>query len=91
MKKMFLTFTLVSFFFGSLMFVSCGGDDTDGTSDNDSTEVVESDAGMVPFDFPTVGTTAKAGEYVLAPSIEFIEDAWTEIEADPEAEPTFIF
>ena len=69
------------------MLVSCGGDDADGTSDNDSTEVVDGadgpQPGEVPFDFPTVGTTAKSGEYVLAPSIDFIDDAWVEIDADP--------
>jgi len=33
--------------------------------------------GKIPYNFPAVATTAKMGEYVLAPSFSFIEDAWT--------------
>jgi len=32
--------------------------------------------GSIPFDFPTVNTTAKEGEYVLAPSLDFLTTAW---------------
>jgi hypothetical protein len=33
--------------------------------------------GAIPFDFPLVNTTAKAGEYVLAPMLQWIEDGFT--------------
>ncbi|OJJ17097.1 hypothetical protein BKI52_30760 [marine bacterium AO1-C] len=32
--------------------------------------------GEIPFDFPTVSTTAKAQEYVLAPMLQWIEDGY---------------
>jgi len=32
--------------------------------------------GEIPFDFPTVNTTAKAQEYVLAPMLQWIEDGY---------------
>lgn len=93
MKKNFFTFAIISIFLSSLMFSSCsGGDDDSNTTDNDSTNVVVDQGpapGEVPFDFPTVGTTAKAGEYVLAPSYSFIEDAWADVADD--VTPSFIF
>lgn len=92
MKKILFTFAIISMFMGSLMLTSCGGDDDNTTTDNDSSNVVTDQGpqpGEVPFDFPMVGTDAVAGEYVLAPSYDFIEDAWEDVAED--ITPSFIF
>ncbi len=90
MKKLFFVFTLVSFIFSSLVFTSCKGDE-DTDNDSDSTEVTDEGPkpGEIPFDFPVVGTDAKSGEYVLAPSLEFIDEAWDEVAEG--TDPTFVF
>jgi len=46
---------------------------------------LDHEPGTIPFDFPTVETTAQAGEYVLTPSNAFIEKAWADNKT------TFIF
>ena len=68
-----------------------GGDDTEETPADDSAEEAEEtedeetedaeeevthEPGEIPFDFPIVGTTAVAGQSVLAPDPETLEDAW---------------
>ncbi len=92
MKKVILVFSMVAFLFGSLVFTSCGGSDTT-SNDNDTTKsdsvVVSHQPGETPFDFPTVGTSAQAGEYVLAPSASFIDDAWEDVANG--STPSFIF
>jgi len=77
-------------FMGSLVLTSCG--DGDDSTDNDSTDVTTDQGpapGEIPLDFPIVGTDAQVGEYVLAPSYDFIEDAWTDVADD--LTPSFIF
>lgn len=82
---------MVTFFFGSLVFTSCGGDADTNDSDSTSNEQVGEGPlpGETPFDFAIVGTDAKAGEYVLAPSYAFIEQAWEDVAN--ETTTTFIF
>lgn len=90
MKKVFLTFTLVAFFFGSILLTACGGNaNNKTTNDEDSTEVTDEvghAVGTIPLDFPAVGTDAVNGDFVLTPSLSFIDDAWK----DPES-ISFIF
>lgn len=79
---------VVMFLFGNILLTSCGGGDKK-TDDKDTTkteEVVKGPKpGEIPYDFPTVGTTSKAGEFVLAPSFAFLEAA------RKDASATFIF
>ncbi len=49
----------------------------DSEGDGDAVTVV-AEPGEVPFDFPATATTAKVGEYVLAPPAEWVEEAFVE-------------
>jgi len=42
----------------------------------DTTLIEEHILGSIPFDFPASSTTSKSGEYILCPSLEFINSAW---------------
>ncbi|MBN2682568.1 MAG: hypothetical protein JXR58_08670 [Bacteroidales bacterium] len=85
MKKTILTFVVALTFIGSTVFVSCSQDKgkegekekKETPKDSVETEVPQGPvAGITPFDFPTVSTSAKAGEFALTPSMAFIERAW---------------
>ncbi|HOZ30801.1 MAG TPA: hypothetical protein PLL66_07775 [Bacteroidales bacterium] len=89
MKKIkFLVIAIVT-----ATFFSCGGGTTTSSDDKDTTsnetEVTNEDDGKVdPFkDFPKDKITAKAGDYVLTPSLNWQVDATKE---GPESQ-TFIF
>lgn len=77
----------------SMLLVGAGCSTTESTEETavdtvtDSVEeqVVEVGPGEVPFDYPTVATTAVAGDYVLAPSRTFVDDAFAETTS------TFVF
>ncbi len=85
------------------VFAACGGggkeetteetttDSTEATTDTpeeQTTEVKKLEVGMTPFDFPTVKTIAKEGEYVLCPSYKM----WTDkIAKDDPTKETYIF
>lgn len=91
MKKLIYNLTFIALLtFSISIFCNCGGN-SKNEQNNDSTIVdntkKERLAGEIPFDFPVVNTTSKAGEYVLCPSKTFIEDAWSEGEENS----TFIF
>ncbi|MBN2777617.1 MAG: hypothetical protein JXR36_08235 [Bacteroidales bacterium] len=76
-------------------FFSCGGgtsetaDDTvKDTTANETESPVKDDGKIDPFkDFPDVGISAKAGDYILTPSLTWQQDATTD---GPES-TTFIF
>ncbi len=82
MNKKILS-SIIIFFFVIFAFTSCKNNkkSSNNTISNiDSLEINENTIrklGEIPYNFPTVTTTAKTGEYVLAPSFSFIEDAWT--------------
>ncbi|MFT4600831.1 MAG: hypothetical protein ACI857_001008 [Arenicella sp.] len=90
MKKKLLVIGMSAF-----VLASCGGADesTDSTESNEAadtsaTEEVVEDGVINPFpDFPTTGTIAAAGDYVLTPSITWQQDATS---GDAESQ-TFIF
>jgi len=75
-----LLFSIIVFLL--LVIVSC--ENNKNSSNNsvlniDSSEMKKTTkqrAGEIPFNFPVVRTSAKQGEYVLAPSFSFLEDAW---------------
>ncbi len=70
-------FSITIFYLVSTLFLFNNCDNND---DNSDTIIEKEDSsirnGKIPFDFPVVTTTAKSGEYVLAPSLLFVEDAW---------------
>ncbi len=83
----------------TLSFAACTGEEkTDETKDKDdktveeteeneeTTEEVTHEPGEIPFDYPTVATTAKAGDTVLVPPMETLEEAWAN-----EGSAVFIF
>jgi len=88
MKFLFVALIVATFF-------SCGGgsttssDETDkDTTANDTEMTTEDDGKIDPFkDFPDVQTTAKAGDYILTPSLTWQQDATND---GPES-TTFIF
>lgn len=52
---------------------------TTNTETTDDSMAITADPGQSPFlEYPRVGTTAKVGEYVLAPSRAFIDEAFEE-------------
>ena len=87
-----------SFLFSGLlvfMLASCGGStNTNSTDDDaDTTEVVVTEdgelaPGMIPWDFPTVGITANAGDNILCPGFKMYEESLAE---ENPLEETYIF
>lgn len=77
-KQLFPSIILIIFI---LSIASCknSSNENNNNSDTDSvsvnTEVSDNKTGKIHLDFPAVSTTAKAGDYVLAPSLSFLEDA----------------
>ncbi|MCU0444230.1 MAG: hypothetical protein MUE85_04875 [Microscillaceae bacterium] len=103
MKTNTLLYSVISFLLIATLFACGGGGKEKATEETTKTDSVASksenkteekketkklEAGMTPFDFPTVKTFAKEGDYVLCPSYKmWIDKIATE---DPTKE-TYIF
>ncbi len=62
---------------GTLLITSCGGGTEKKNSKTDTVKTAEvKEIGIIPLDFPAVSTTAKVGEFVLAPGKKMIEKSW---------------
>jgi hypothetical protein len=80
MKTFFQLLMLSSFVAMVMIAPSCGGGEKTDGNDSLKTDSVITDGpapGVLPLDYPVIETTnAKAGEFVLAPSREFLNNAF---------------
>jgi hypothetical protein len=79
MKSTLLKALLISTLLTLLTGCTSSSDETETPKEDETTATIEEklpQSGEIPIEYPVVSTTAEAGEYVLAPTIEPIDKAF---------------